>query len=349
MNMRRIISVLTMVCLLFACAPGAMAAPVRDKQLEEMTLDLGMQTLVDLVMGAAVLTDVSALETELQPDQALMEGVLALGMYQKVLPLDGKQLTYEQAKEMYGLVFTSGAYAPVEKAAAPFAAPAGQGLTFDFTDFQANPSIGVYIYSAAFDGADVTLLCDLYHYYDEPGMKAEDLPEETLTWLCHGEISLAYAPEAYFGYTLNGYTLSPVYLDGRLSDWQGMDNMEYEYSVTLPSILGLAEDAPGHMAWQSADGTVNLVIDVAVDSGMDYDQVLDAFLLNHPGQTVTQQREFSQFFAMGEGIYSLLVVPEGLPWAYTLTLSFPAERQAEFALYAEFIRNSLIVWGLSNG
>ena len=31
------------------------------------------------------------------------------------------------------------------------------------------------------------------------------------------------------------------------------------------------------------------------------------------------------------------------------TLTFPAERQAEFTLYAEFIRNSMIVWGLSNG
>ena len=34
---------------------------------------------------------------------------------------------------------------------------------------------------------------------------------------------------------------------------------------------------------------------------------------------------------------------------HSLTLSYPAEREAEFTLYAEFMRNSFVVSGQSNG
>ena len=62
-----------------------------------------------------------------------------------------------------------------------------------------------------------------------------------------------------------------------------------------------------------------------------------------------KNRDFSLFTAVGDGQYELHLIPEGISWHYTLTLSFPPERQAEFTLYAEFICNSLTAWGAANG
>ena len=43
--------------------------------------------------------------------------------------------------------------------------------------------------------------------------------------------------------------------------------------------------------------------------------------------------------------FTIMSHPSGI----ALTMVFPPERQAEYALYCEFIRNSMIVWGIANG
>jgi len=352
MKFCRILSILMALCLFVS--PAA-AAPTRDPQLEEMTVDLGMQTLAELIMGAAVLSDVTGMEENANPSPALLEGVLALGLYNGALPRgenaqNGKvSVDPQTAADYYNMIFSSGAYTPIQSPSFPGLCMKGQDLQFDLSSLSGNPQIGVYIYSTAFDGEKVTVLCDLYTYYDSRIQSAQVLPEDGMSWLCHGEIALTYSPEAAFGYTLDRFILSPVYLNGMLSDWHTAENTVYEYSVKLPSIFGLAADDPAAMTWQTADGAAEIQIRVHTGYKKSFDETLDAFLLSNPGQTVTQQREFSQFFAVGEGAYTLWIVPEGLEWAYAVTLSFPAERQAEFTLYAEFIRNSMIVWGLSNG
>ena len=351
MMLKRITALL--MCLMLM-APAALAASTRDAQLEEMTIDYGLQSLTDMVMGAAVLSDVAGLEENLPPSQQLLESLLALGLTNGALiPAEssGKatRLSHAEAGAWVGRFFVEGEYAPITESAFPGLQANEKGLTFDLSAYSGNPMIGAHIYSTAFDGERVEVRCDVYAHYDSFLLSAQVLPEDGIQWLCHGEMTLRYMPESDYGYLVESFILSPVYLDGRISAWQSVENTEFEYSVNLPSILGLAEDAPGHMAWQTADGEVDLAIEVHTDYQMTYDETLSQFLLHNPGQTVTEQREFSQFYAMGQGTFSLLIIPDGLPWAYTLTMSFPAERQAEFTLYAEFIRNSMIVWGLSNG
>lgn len=348
MKLRKMLALLLALCLM---TPAALAAPARDAQLEEMTIDLGMQTLLELVLGAAVISDVQGMEENLAPAQPLMEGILALGLQNGALAAENGKMafTQDQAAAVYASLFTSGEYAPLIQSALSCFTLKGEEMQFDLSFLSANPMIGVHIYSTAFDGEKVEALCDLYTYYDSYAQSAQLLPEDAMSWLCHGEITLNYAPETAFGYTVDQFALSPVYLNGRLSDWQQIENTTYEYSVNLPSILGLASDDPARMAWQTADGMAEAEIRVHTDYTASFDETLNQFMLSNPGQTVTQQREFSQFFAVGEGSYTLWIIPEGLSWAYTISLSFPAERQAEFALYAEFIRNSMIVWGLSNG
>ena len=56
----------------------------------------------------------------------------------------------------------------------------------------------------------------------------EELPEDTVTWVCNVEMTLRFAPETTFGYTLSSLSVSPVYADGNLTRWQEIENTRYE-------------------------------------------------------------------------------------------------------------------------
>lgn len=354
--MKKIVAWMLALCLLLSCVPGALAAPVRDRAGEEP--EIGLQMLVNLAMGAAVLRDENVLTAGEQPSQALVEGVLALGMYTLQLPYSGGDelfqgkptLTDAEIAALYTGIFASGEYVRPAESSCPCIALTADGMTMDLSELQENPAIGAYIYETAGDDDGVTVQCDLFTYWGEFGQNAEDLPEEALTWLCHGEVSLRYDEDALFGYTLAGYSLSDTYADGMLSDWQTAENTEYEYSVNLPSIFGLADEAAACRVWQTADGEATLTIE-ALPGGVAYADALAAFMQENPDASITEEAEFSQaqFLAQQPGQIVLCVVADGVNWRYTVTLSFPEARQAEFALYAQFIRNSMQVWGASNG
>ena len=356
MKLRRVCSLLLVLCLLFSLTPAALAAPTRDAQRAENTLEPGLKTLVELALGAAILHDVPSLEANEAPSQALVEGVLALGLYTLALPYTGEDiwenkavLTDEEIAGLYKTVFTAGEYTRPASPLSPCITLQEKGMAFDLSSLRENPVIGAHIYSTAFDGSTVTLDCDLFTYYGEAAQSAEGLPEDALTWLCNAQVSLTYAPGAPYGYTLNGFSLSETYLNGMLYDWKAVENTEYEYSVTLPSILGLAEEAPACMVWQTAEGDATLTIEVTDKTEGGYDAALESFRGDASGLEITEERDFACFSAVGPGVYELHLIPEEINWAYTLVFRFPAQRQAEFTLYAEFIRNSLILWGVSNG
>ncbi len=178
---------------------------------------------------------------------------------------------------------------------------------------------------------------------------AADLPEDALTWLCNAEIALERVPETAYGYRVRRFVLSEAYEDGMLSDWQPVENAAYEYSVNVPSIMGLAQDDPAHMVFQTADGSASLRIDAEALNGRGADQVLSGFLAANPERQLVREEAFTRYYSTGEGDYQLWVISNALDLYYHVTLQFPPERQAEYTLYSEFIRNSLIAWGISNG
>ena len=263
--MKKCVAWLLSLCLLLTGAAPALAAPLRDAQAMELTVDLGMTSLLEMVLGAAVNRDVDSLPAGEAPSQALMEGVLTLGLYQLALPYSGNELfqgaaTLSQTEiaEMYGDIFTSGAYAEITAPTCPCITAEKGALRFDLSSLKENPVVGVSVYSTRFDGTDADVLCDLYLYYGEMGQSAEALPEDALTWLCQARVSLRSAPETLYGYTVNGFSLSPTYQDGMLADWQENVNEEYGYSFNLPSIMGLAQEDAAHRVWQTADGAASL-------------------------------------------------------------------------------------------
>ncbi|MBQ9263653.1 MAG: hypothetical protein IJ189_05515 [Clostridia bacterium] len=364
--MKRLVLTLMAVCLCFAMTCSALAAPARDIQQADIEVDPGMKMLAETVLGAAVFTRTTGLEAGMIPSPALVESAFALGLYNLSLPHDGADLlenkptlSSQEIQDLYGLLFVSGGYALPQVPSVAGVTRVNDGLTFDLSILQDAPMIGVYIYSAVVDeasgGADadaadptIELMADLYSYYGDFSTDAYDLPEDALTWLCNAEIALKPAPDTAYGYRVERFALSDGYEDGMLSEWQDVENTAYEYSVNLPAILGLAEDDPAHWAWQTADGSATVRIDVE-NQNHTADQVMALWLSSHPGREVMQQTEFNTFYSTGEGAYDLWIISSDLPVLYHLSMQFPPERQAEYTLYSEFIRNSMIVWGISNG
>ena len=352
MKMRKMMSLLLALALVFTAVP-ALAAPARDLRAAEITLDDRLQTLVNIITEASLgerlgLPGQCTLENGQAPTPELAERALLAALY---FIGEKDTLSLAEAQDLYGQIFTEGEYVLPQQALTYQVTVTADGLRAAALPAPGGRAVHAYLYSAEFDGTDVLVKCDLYHdaSADQTGMPVEEIPEEFVEWTRHAELSLRYAPEKDFGYTVNGIAVSEAYQAGNLSAWQTVENTEYEYSLNVPSVMGQSSDDPQHLSWQTADGGASLSIDVMTDYDESYDQTLAAFLREHAGQAVTQERDFSMFYAVGEGEYTLWVVPDELPWAYCLTMAFPAERQAEYTLYAEFIRNSMSVWGVSNG
>jgi len=342
---------------------AAQAAPARDMQAIQVEIDPGMRLLTETVLGAAVFTDIRGLEENLGPAPALAEAALSLGLYNLSLPSAGEnaqaggaRLPMPTARALYDTLFASGDFAHAEAAPVSGVTVEGDEVAFDLSVWQEYPMIGAYIYSAALSGDEsdpagegAELKADLYTYYGDFGTDAQDLPEDGLTWLCNAEISLQRAPETAYGWRVKGFALSDDYEDGALSDWQAVENEQAEYSVNMPATMGLAADDPMHLLWQTADGSASIRIDVEALAGRDAHQALSAFRAEHEGREIVEQPEFSVYYSLGEGDYQLWIIETGMDSLYHLSMQFPPQRQAEYALYSEFIRNSMIVWGISNG
>lgn len=332
-----------MICLL---ASTAFAAPCRDAQNMDILVDDGLQRLLDIVLGAAVQQDQDWLVANVPVTAQLAEAALLNGLYQQALVMNSANGYMSNADMQACLLamFTTPAVFPMQALCEGVNA-AVDGLIFNPSVLALNPWVGCYVYAASFDGTDAALKCDLYLCYDGLSERAELLPEESVTWLCNAEVSVRFAPGTAYGYTVNSFSLSSVYMDGLLTLWRMEDNTEYEYSVNLPSIMGLAEDQYKVRVWQTSAGEATLTI-TALDGPGSYTQLLSRALIDG---IVEERREFNYFSVTTADSYTLYVVPEGLSWYYQVRLVYPAELSAEFLLYAEFIRNSFSVWGSSNG
>lgn len=372
MNIKKMVALLLTLCLALVSVPG-LAAPTRDVRTLEVPVDDRLTSMINLIVNAAILQGTPVepgatltfanLAKEETPSDLLVACALAWGIKAGILPYHfetGKQeaiaLDTVQAEELYRQIFTntdyafrklSGEEAEAIKAENKFRTwYTGEELNIELAS-QCN--YGAYIYSAVFDGTDVEILCDVYTSKEtEVWQNAEDIAEDALSWNCGACISLRNAPDALFGYTLNGFAFTPLYQAGDLNRWIGFENNDMEYSVNLPGILGVADDTAKNRIWQSADGQATLTI-TAVDEKTTFDDAVAKYQAEHPEDKIQQEREFDRFSIVNEGIFTLVTTSEEMERVYTVTLTFPAELQAEYEFYAEIIRNSLSIWGLSNG
>ncbi len=329
----------------------ALAAPVRDLQAMEATVDEKLQTLVNIACeaipeecygmdGAYIVLDKDQAPDAYLTQQALWAAVL--------LTRETTWISDEEAEHLYRQIFTSGAYdaAAIAKSELPFTAAKDGGLEIDPGSRDIGCS-GAYIYAAGFDGTNALVQCDLY-FCEVEGADVNEVSEAMLTWTNRAELSLRFAPETEFGWTVNSIALSPSYRDGNFADWWEVNNEAMEYSVNIPGSLEIADEASDHWVFKNIEGDVTLTIE-AKEENLTYDQALAAFMQAHPGREIVQERLYDAFTSTAEGEFIMVVTADEYPWTYTVAMTFPAERQAEYAFYGEIIRNSFVVWGLSNG
>ena len=343
MNRNKLTALLLALCLTLTAFP-ALAAPTRDIRAIEVTADEKLLTLVDIACEAIPEECFGAeARTVLEKDQAPDAYLTGQALWAAVLMTrEGLRLSTEEAGQLYRQIFTCGEFDPAVLAGSdhPFVAASEDAL-------EVNPEVsplgfgGAYLYEITFDGTDALVRCDLYACEAEGG-DVNEAPEEWVTWTCCAELSLRFAPGTEFGYTVNSISLSPCYRDGNFGDWWEAENLDMEYSVNLP------DETPEHWVFQNAEGDVRLTID-AKEEDLTYDQALAAFMSAHPGQNVRQERLYDAFLSVEAGEFIMVVTADGYPRTYTVTLTFPADRQSEYEFYAEIIRNSFGVWGLSNG
>ena len=349
MNGKKLLALALALCLALTAVP-ALAAPTRSLQAIEVTVDDQLQALVNIACEA-IPEECYGMEpcVVLEKDQVPNAHLTGQALWAAVLTArETTQISTEEARQLYHQIFTNGDYdaAAMTEAALPFAAVTEDGL-------EVNPEVcpvglgGAYIYSAAFDGTDVLAQCDLY-FCEVEGADVNEVSDVLLTWTNHAELSLRFAPETEFGYTVNSISLSPYYRDGNFGDWWEAENEELTYSVHVPDSLQLTEETPDHWVFQNIEGDVTLTIEAKKDN-LTYDQALAQFMQAHPGQKVKQERLYDAFTLLQAGVFEMVVTADEYPWTFTVTLTFPADRQDEYAFYAEIIRNSFGVWGLSNG
>ena len=372
MNAKKLFALLLALCLMLAAAPG-LAAPTRDAKAMEVTVDDSLTSLVTLIVNAAVLQGTPAepgaalafpdLAKDETPSGLLTACALAWGIKAGVLPYDhemGDQdtipLSAEEAEALYRQVFTHPGYAFSALSAGEAEAVKNENKYRTWytgeelnVAFASDCGYGAHIYSAAFDGTDAEIQCDVFTAKEtEVRQSAEDIPEEALNWEGNVRISLRRAPESAFGYTVNAFSFSPFYQAGDLAKWTAFENDKMEYSVNLPGILGVADDTASNRVWQTADGKATLTI-TAEEKKTAFEDAAARYQAAHPADTIVREREFDRFTAVSEGSYTLVIASESLARVYTVAFTFPAERQAEYEFYAEIIRNSFSVWGLANG
>ena len=362
------------ICLLASSVFPAFAAAARDVRAIEIPLDEGLLSLVELTVNAAILQEmpplpgapmgdpVPGLGSGETPSELLTACALAWGIRNGLLPCTESvgedyvlSLPREEAKALTAMVFTTPSAIPYlsESDAADAMRKAENRCWYIAESLNTAPAgsarYGVSVYSAERNGTDALIRCDIFESVSEDFSQSVDaLPEEMVTWRCSAEISLRFNSEAPFGYTLNSFSLSPFYEDGKFSLWQPVENTDYAYSLSIPSSMGLSSADPACLQWQTADGAAKLTIDVS-DEALAYEEALNRFLKAHPDWEVTDVREYEYFYAFAPGGFTLVCASNAVHWLYTITLTFPPERQAEYAFYAEILRNSFNAWGLTNG
>lgn len=210
-------------------------------------------------------------------------------------------------------------------------------------DYDENTYVGAYVYSCVEDGGCYVLECDVY--LEDGG---DSLPlyaaEEALVWLCDATVCVKRAGS---GYEMVSCEVGEYYA---AQEYVWTENDNWGYALNLPDIYAVNAGDVYDYSCYDKDG--------AFVSGIRYrfeetgGETLESYAQSLSGESegdviVTEYEELPQITAQSSGMY--LIVYEGEDGFHSLTITYPEDREAEFTLYGEFLRNSFTVEGQSNG
>ncbi len=347
--MKKLSALLLILCLCCSCA---LAAPVRDARDMAVEEDDNLSALVSLMGGAVLMRDVSSLSAGETPSQPLVEGALLLGLFRFVLPRvdeqpldDVETVPVDILKTYYRDLFASGEFEAWDAPQCPcITRTDGSAFSFDFSDLEDDSYGGAKIYEITKSGNDLIVRADLYSSIGNEGVPAGDVPQSVLFWESGITLELQPSSASRFGYQVVSLTTTPAYENGAFSEWNVTEGEGY--SMSLPQML---EDKGGDV-YQSADGLVTLRVETITDTRSDrLSYYLEQYQSGHIDARVLAEADMGYFTGETDGEYTICFANEYSDSVYLLTLTFPAERQAEFSFYGEIIRNSFYGYGLAMG
>lgn len=340
-------TLLILVLILSLIVSAASAAPTRRREepfgLDEAEL-MAVQPLLNAVAYAAFQKDIMHYARGTAPSQALVEGILARALEERLFPVEikgqGLTLSDTQISDMAGKLF---AWPDVPPMAQPFGAgisPVEGGLTFDLS---AQPDfVGVYVYGAREEAQELLIRGDVYRLSGIEGM-AEDAPEDSIAWIGHIDLALKKAQGAPAGHTLISFAVTERYQAGGFNQ---IFDEENGYELSYPDIFPVHEEPlqKGEaLELVSADGQARLRVSFVPGTLAELEATWEA------ESSSVRVTEYGQLTLEGQGERRLTVPDEQAGQCVVLTYTYPEDKPHEHALYWEYMENSFVVYAHAAG
>lgn len=206
-------------------------------------------------------------------------------------------------------------------------------------EYGENTYVGAYVYSCVEDGGCYVLECDVYL---EDGDDSLPLyaPDDALTWLCDATVCVKRVGNEY---ELVSCEVGDYYASNGFAVAVGEG-----YEVNLPDIYEVNDKDVYDYSYYAGETFVSGLRYRCEDAaGQSLKVYADALKAESADMLVTLNEDLGMIVAEDSGLYMVVYAGDGV--FHSITMNYPAEREAEFTLYAEFIRNSFVVYGQSNG
>ncbi|MBO4836491.1 MAG: hypothetical protein J5564_02230 [Clostridia bacterium] len=208
-------------------------------------------------------------------------------------------------------------------------------------EYDENTYVGAQVYSCVEDGGCYVLECDVYL---EDGSDTLPLfaPDDSITWLCDAAVYIKPTGDEY---ELVSCDIGDYYMA------KGMQEIRNEvYTVSIPDFY--SADSNDIYDYSCYDEQGNFISGIRYRGEDAFDLNLVEYAQALAGEEaddliVTLQESMGLLTAQDSGLY--MIVYAGGETFHSLTLTYPEDREAEFTLYGEFMRNSFLVEGEANG
>ena len=207
--------------------------------------------------------------------------------------------------------------------------------------YDQNTYVGAYAYACVEDGGCYVLECDVY-LEDGGDSLPQFAPEETLTWLCDATVCVRREGS---GYQLVSCEIGDYYRSQHAATAYGDG-----FALTLPDIYTANDQDVYDWSYYDENGDFVSGIRYRCEDalGMELDEYAQALIGESEGDMIVNvNAAIDQITAQDSGLYVIVTAGEGV--FHSLTVTYPEDREAEFTLYAEFLRNSFVVEGEGNG
>lgn len=208
-------------------------------------------------------------------------------------------------------------------------------------EYDENTYVGAYVYACVEDGGCYVLECDVY-LEDGGDTLPQFAPDEALTWLCPATVCVQRAGNDY---ALIACDIGEYYAAART-----VSVRTAQYSMSLPEVFTVNPQDVYDYSYYDDEGRFvsGLRYRCEEAAGMGLAEYAAALTGESEGDMIVRlQEDLALLTAQASGMYVIVFAGEGA--FHSLTLTYPADREAEFTLYAEFMRNSFVVEGETNG